>query len=394
MDIIIFIWFVYYIEIGDDVAMIYFLKHYYTLVAIIDLNRKVMEIEKPNLFTDRMDKLVILGSDLDKWIENRVTPGSQKGFNKLVAHLGIDENSESIFTELLIATKGVNVKDRLWLTNDEFDENSPWNNLLDEDYDLIQNVNESSILSHAILNLIQTRNRLSINMDGACEKTLIRLNGDLAICKKATQNNTCDSIMEEVIYNLGISMGLDMAPAGYLGNKTCYSVIDENIDLIMACDLFKRDDLDYEYCYRELRKMKCDKQTLTSYLRMLLFDIITRQIDRNSCNFGFYKIASNNIKMYRLYDNGLSLFAHNTSGLNRKTFATRLGNSEDIMEFAIKELKRLGIKNLFKKPYKSNNLYGYLNLHKEEIENTLGVNINEIVSWSDERYKEINSYTE
>ncbi|MBB6713134.1 hypothetical protein [Clostridium gasigenes] len=96
-----------------------------------------MEIEKPNLFTDRMDKLVILGSHLDKWIENRVTPGSQKGFNKLVAHLGIDESSESIFIELLIATKGVNVKDRLWLTEDQFDENSPWNNLLDEDYDLI-----------------------------------------------------------------------------------------------------------------------------------------------------------------------------------------------------------------------------------------------------------------
>lgn len=209
-----------------------------------------------------MDKLVVLGSDLDKWIENRVTPGSQKGFNKLVAHLGIAEDSEIIFIELLIATKGVNVKDRLWLTDNEFDENSPWNNLLDEDYDLIQKVNDSGILSDDILHLIQTKNRLSINMDGECEKTLIRLNGDLAICKKATQNNTCDSIMEEVIYNLGVSMGLDMAPAGYLGNKTCYSVIDENIDLIMACDLFKRDDLDYEYCYRELRniihyKMSC-----------------------------------------------------------------------------------------------------------------------------------------
>ncbi|MBU3108557.1 hypothetical protein [Clostridium gasigenes] len=374
--------------------MIYYLKHYDTLVAIIDLDRKVMEIEKPNLFTDRMDKLVVLGSDLDKWIENRVTPGSQKGFNKLVAHLGIAEDSEIIFIELLIATKGVNVKDRLWLTDNEFDENSPWNNLLDEDYDLIQKVDDSGILSDDILHLIQTKNRLSINMDGACEKTLIRLNGDLAICKKATQNNTCDSIMEEVIYNLGVSMGLDMAPAGYLGNKTCYSVIDENVDLIMACDLFKRDDLDYEYCYRELRKMKCDKQTLTTYLRMLLFDIITRQIDRNSCNFGFYKTTANNIKMYRLYDNGLSLFAHNTSGINRKTFATRLGNSEDIMKFTIKELKRLGVKNLFKKPFKASNLQWGLTLHKEEIENILSVDINEIVNWAADRYNEIVDYSE
>lgn len=369
--------------------MVYYLKHYDILVGIIDLGRKVMEIEKPNLFADKMEKLVVMGKDLDRWIEKRVTPGSQKGFNKLIEHLGIDENDPNLFRELLIKTKGVNVKDRLWLTEDEFDENSPWNNLLDEDYDLIKNVSDEKSLPQDILNLIYTQNRLSVNMDGACEKTLIRLNGDLAICKKATQHNTCDAIMEEVVYNLGISMGLDMAPSGYLGNNTCYSVIDENIDLIMACDLFKRDDLDYEFCYRELRKLKCDKQTLTSYLRMLLFDIITRQIDRNSCNFGFYKTISGHTKMYRLYDNGLALFAYGVSGLNRTEFATRLGNSNDIMIFAIRELKKLGVSKAFKIPFKESNLEAYLNIHKDEIESCLDIDIKNIVKWVSSRYAEI-----
>lgn len=369
--------------------MLYYLKYYDIVVAVLDLDRRLMEIDKPNLFTDKMDKLVIGGTDFDKWVQSRVTPGSQKGFDKLVEHLGIDRDSQSLFEELLIKTKGVNVKDRLWLTNDELDDNSPWNNLLDESSDLIVDIDNETELSKDILNLIYTKKRLSVNMEGACEKTLVRLNGDLAICKKASQHNTCDAIMEEVAYNLGVSLGMDMAPAGYLGNKTCYSVIDENIDLIMACDLFKKDDLDYRYCYSELKRLKCDNNTLVSYLRMLLFDVITRQIDRNSCNFGFYRTKSNHIKMYRLYDNGLSLFSNSAMNISKNKFQTRLGSSDEIIDFAIRQLKDLGVKKVFKKSYDSKKLYTYLNIHKEEIETILGVSIDSIEKWVEARYIEI-----
>ncbi len=371
--------------------MLYYLKYYDVVVATLDLNRRLMEIDKPNLFTDKMDKLVIMGNDFDKWVEHRVTPGSQKGFDRLVDHLGIDKNSPNLFVELLIKTKGVNVKDRLWLTDDEFDDKSPWTNLLDEGSDLVMDIDSSQELPNDILNLIYTQRRLSINMEGACEKTLIRLNGDLAICKKASQHNTCDAIMEEVAYNIGVSLGMDMAPAGYLGNKTCYSVIDENIDLVMACDLFKKDDLDYRYCYIELKKLKCDNKTLVSYLRMLLFDVITRQIDRNSCNFGFYKTKSNHIKMYRLYDNGLSLFSNSAMNIVKSKFQTRLGSSDEVVDFAVKQLKILGVKKVFKKEYDSKKVYSYLNIHKEEIEDTLGVSIDCIEKWATDRYVEINN---
>lgn len=369
--------------------MLYYLKHYETVVACIDLDRKVMEIDKPELFADEMNKLAIMGSDFDKWVEHRVTPGSQKGFNRLVEHLGIDKDSPTIFEELLLKTKGVNVKDRLWLTDDEYNDNSPWLNLLDEGSDLIANIEGDEDLPKDMLNLIYTQQNLSINMDGACEKTLIRLNGNLAICKKAAQHNTCDAIMEEVVYRLGVSLGMDMAPAGYLGANTCYSIIDENIDLIMARDLFGADELDYDFCYKSLIKMRCDKQTLVSYLRMLLFDVLTRQLDRNSCNFGFYKNGKGKVKMYRLYDNGLSLFCNGSMGLSKDTFRTRLGKSEDVVLFSIKELNKLGIKKLFKMSYKSDNLKSYLGTHKEDIEATVGVDIDSIVNWVSKRYEEM-----
>ena len=41
---------------------------------------------------------------------------------------------------------------------------------------------------------------------------------------------------------------------------------------------------------------------------MGLFDVITRQMDRNYTNFSFYK-SNGILQFYRLYDNGLSLFA-------------------------------------------------------------------------------------
>lgn len=70
----------------------YYLKYYNTIVAEVDIENKYIEIIKPDLFFDRYNKVNVAGEEFDRWVNNRVRPQSQKGFNDFVNDLGLDLN--------------------------------------------------------------------------------------------------------------------------------------------------------------------------------------------------------------------------------------------------------------------------------------------------------------
>ncbi len=88
-----------------------------------------MVIERPDLFPDRLDKLIFTDEKVRQWIESRLTPEYQKGYDEFVSKTGVDISSPNHRWELFVATHGANVKDRLWVSFSEeqkYETHCPW----------------------------------------------------------------------------------------------------------------------------------------------------------------------------------------------------------------------------------------------------------------------------
>lgn len=111
----------------------YYLEYYNTIVAEVDIENKHIEIIKPDLFFDRYNKVNIAGEEFDRWVNNRVRPQSQRGFNDFVNDLGLDLNSPTLNLDILIKTRALNAKDKLWLAykdEEDYETCSPWYKIL------------------------------------------------------------------------------------------------------------------------------------------------------------------------------------------------------------------------------------------------------------------------
>ena len=119
--------------------------------------------------------------------------------------------------------------------------------------------------------------------------------------------------------------------------------------------------------------------------------MITRQMDRNYTNFSFYK-SNGILQFYRLYDNGLSLFA---SSKYRNDLNCSLGYGETLeskLRFIVRELKRLNVKFIFYDKLDKEFLDKIGQKHIEYIKNANGNNLSEINEWvlkQQDRSKEI-----
>jgi len=180
-----------------------------------------MEIINLDLFFDRRNKNIMNSVEFDKWVINRIRPVSQVGFNSFLASLDLKEDEEDLYFKVFLATRGINVKDRLWLAFDEdesYEEFSPWASIIIDD--------------GKVINLNGTKTKL--NIDGACNKDLARIKGNLCVIKERLQTNSYDNIAEEVAYEIAKRLGIACSHAGALPNGLCFSVIDETKDLIPA----------------------------------------------------------------------------------------------------------------------------------------------------------------
>lgn len=361
---------------------ILYLKYHDITVGLLTVESNIpkqLEILRPDLFFDKHIKNTIVGNELIEWIKDRVRPNAQVGLNKILKSLNIDDSGSMWYWELFLKTKGMNVKDRLWISENEFD-NSPWDLLLTIDKEIPE-----VDLYKKYLNINKSYN--NINLIGACEKSIVRVNGNLAIIKHSLQHNTYDGIAEELCYLIARSLGVNCAEAKYLGNGLSLSFIDENIDLIHADAFLNTDSRNIEVIYKNLVLKDIDKRVRIDFLRMFLFDILTRQMDRNLTNFGFYKINSY-VKLYRLYDNGLSLFS-SVKFNNNLQYVTVYGNSEDILKYIVRQLKSELVDKPFAGNLKKEFLEDIFRPYAKEILEVKGTDYNDIIQWIMSMYDHI-----
>ena len=352
----------------------YYLKYYDKTVAEIDIDNKTMEIINLDLFFDRRNKNIMSSDEFDKWIRNRIRPVSQVGFNSFLASLDLNEDEDDLYFKVFKATRGINVKDKLWLAFNEdeiYEECSPWASIM---------LDDGKVINHSfdVIKLNATKTKL--NIDGACNKDLARLKGNLCVVKERLQTNSYDNVSEELAYEIAKRLGIECSPAGVLPNGLCFSVIDETKDLIPANVLIGLDQGSFEDFYKLFLKIPSPARTKLDVLRMGLFDVITRQMDRNYTNFSFYK-SNGILQFYRLYDNGLSLFA---SSRYREDLDCSLGYGETLeskLRFIVRELKKLNIEFIFYDRLDKDFLEKISQSHAEYIKNTNGNDLTNVIDW-------------
>ncbi|MGL5412196.1 hypothetical protein [Cetobacterium sp.] len=360
----------------------YYLKYYDKVIAEITVENDVpvlMEILNPKYFFDKYSKNVLDKHEIQEWIKDRVRPDTQAGFSSIAKSLGIHLDDSMWYWDLFKSTKGLNVKDKLYLTEDELSE-SPWDSIL---------IDTNTNTHYKDLFTINYTNN-NINMIGACSKKLIRMNGKLGILKKSLQHNTYDSVCEELIFKIAEQIGISCSPAICLSSDESVSFIDENIDLIHGEVFLNTTECDIEIMYTRLRKTNVDKRVLVDFLRMFLFDILTRQMDRNVTNFGFYRI-NDYIKLYRLYDNGLSLFS-SVSYKESLSYVTLYGESLTNIKYLARELKRLGVDEPFPSEINKEFLLSIIKPFESVIaDKKPDNNIDDICNWVMKMYQHIKS---
>ena len=352
----------------------YYLKYYDKTVAEINIDNKTMEIINLDLFFDRRNKNIMNSIEVDKWIRNRIRPISQVGFNSFLASLDLTEDEEDLYFKIFIATRGINVKDKLWLAFNEdetYEECSPWASIM---------LDDGKVINHSfdVIKLNATKTKL--NIDGACNKDLARLKGNLCVVKERLQTNSYDNVSEELAYEIAKKLGIECSPAGVLQDGLCFSVIDETKDLIPANVLINLDQGSFEDFYKLFLKIPSPTRTKLDVLKMGLFDVITRQMDRNYTNFSFYK-SNGIVQFYRLYDNGLSLFA---SSRYREDLDCSLGYGETLdskLRFIVRELKKLNVEFIFYDRLDKDFLEKISQSHSEYIKNANGNDLANVIDW-------------
>ncbi|MGH4050167.1 MAG: hypothetical protein ACREVX_02255 [Clostridium sp.] len=352
----------------------YYLKYYDKTVAEIDIDNRTMEIINLDLFFDMRDKNIMDSVHFDKWVRNRIRPVSQVGFNSFLASLDLKEDEEDLYFKVLIATRAINVKDKLWLAFNEdenYEECSPWASIM---------IDDGKVINHSfdVIKLNETKTRL--NIDGACNKDLARIKGNLCVVKERLQTNSYDNISEELAYEIAKRLGIECSPAGALPRGLCFSVIDETKDLIPANVLIRLDQGSFEDFYKLFLKIKSPSKTKLDVLKMGLFDVITRQMDRNYTNFSFYK-TNEILQFYRLYDNGLSLFA---SSRYKENLDCSLGYGETLeskLRFIVRELKKLNVEFVFYDRLNKDFLEKISQSYSFDIEATNGNNLDNVIDW-------------
>ena len=157
-------------------------------------------------------------------------------------------------------------------------------------------------------------------------------------------------------------------------------VIKTQQDLIPANLLIGLDQGSFEDFYRLFLKIPSTARTKLDVLRVGLFDVITRQMDRNYTKFSFYK-SNGILQFYRLYDNGLSLFA---SSRYREDLDCSLGYGETLeskLRFIVRELKKLNIEFVFYDRLDKDFLEKISQSHSEYIKDTNGNNLTNVIDW-------------
>lgn len=215
----------------------------------------------------------------------------------------------------------------------------------------------------------------NLSVEGANKKQIKRCKGKLVVVKERLQDGTYDTEAEAMIYDLARYLGVPCAPACLLSDGRATSEVDESVmnKLVHALDFLKIEEASIEDIWTKMEFRQLHRDVFEDFSVKTIFDILTRQLDRNLTNFSF--IVDTNVKLYRLYDNGLSLFS-TTKINNSNIFRMRTGEmSDDVLDFILSK-NNSDITNFIANLDKSILLSIW-----EPYRNRIGNNLDELIDW-------------
>ena len=80
-----------------------------------------LDISRPDYFKGRLEKCFLNDAMCRNWMESRLTPEYQQGYQLKMKKLGLNPEDPSHRMELFFLTKGCNINDGMWLADHEDD---------------------------------------------------------------------------------------------------------------------------------------------------------------------------------------------------------------------------------------------------------------------------------
>lgn len=249
-------------------------------------------------------------------------------------------------------------------------------------------LNEVVNSKHRIENKTEIYNKL-IQVGGIRRKSLVRYNTKLCIIKYNTSERTRENVSEEIVYKLSRVFNIKCCDAGIIKNNSYYSVVDEKIykKLKLASDIVSEQDLNIIGQYKKLTRYKVSIDFKIDFIKMVMFDIMTRQENRDMSNYSLYR-DGRTFNLYSLYSNGRSLFYRGRyeDSLNYRT--RYKDNINNTIKYFLEEANNIGVTLDCILPDIDFNI---IKLILSEYEKELTVDYKLIYSWMERQYKRIKS---
>ncbi len=234
----------------------------------------------------------MLSSDgFHRFLSDRVFSKDRKDVHSLLARLGIKEYD--VF-HIAKSTRAFNLADRFWISYSEKEEYEPtFIAVFRELYHHKRGVAGDSIASPSGNNI----------------KQYVFYENEFGIAKQQMHPYSTDAVSEVIAYRLGTLFGVPCCMANMISQSTVFSRYEYDLNkefLIHARNVVNGETLSLD-TYSDIIN-KYFPESKKAILRMILFDFIIQQDDRHMSNWGVLMDIEGNKRLYKLYDNGRSLF--------------------------------------------------------------------------------------
>lgn len=272
--------------------------------------------------------------ELEEFIRGRIVSRDRRDIEKILFRYGL-----SAYDPLRIgfATKAVNARDLLWITDD------PEESMQDAVSEVFSSIFVQK--TDAEGDSIDTPEGMNIKRYGV-------FGGSYGIYKRRLSPVTADVESELAVSRLAEAMGIRCCRTFRADEDTVFSCFEYDFSkeyivhmrrLVEARDAYGQVRSDNEY----LNLISARPQYQADIIRMIALDFVTRQDDRHLSNMAV-KISGSGESFYPLYDNGRSLFYEDSEETaaraceNTELYSTSFGASGTYYDY-VKEIAESGV---------------------------------------------------
>ncbi len=237
------------------------------------------------------DKNILSTDKFKSFLLDRIISKDRKDINNILARIGMREYD--VFS-IARSTRAFNLADKFWIAYSE-----------KEEYETTFIAVFRDLYKHNL----NSRGDSIASPSGCNVKQYIFYNKEFGIVKYRMHPYSTDAINEVIAYRLGKLFNIDCCYANMVSSDAVFSKYEYDYNkeyLIHARNIVNGEVLsldNYEYIINTYFK-----ESTNSIIKMILFDFIINQDDRHMSNWGVLMDLQGNKHMYKLYDNGRSLF--------------------------------------------------------------------------------------